>query len=361
VQHYGFRFDYVLKKAVDDGMSSIPEEMVYVPGVGFPHMKVEKSEESDSNLPHMKSKKYVNEYDQLTVNEYHPGVGIAAHVETHSSFEENFTTVSLLDEIVMDFKIEKTSLPGMEVFDPDDHVAIDNSEVVLDVGTESESKEGSKENVKDAKNIVTDKAKDSEKEKLLEKFTSREFLSTFVVFPETFLDNHKVHTEGSDSESTENLKHWSFLQKSARENLSDPTNKNFLAISLQLPRRSRATLGNAARFIWKHAIGSRTTDLVYSFKKVEEKTEESETKEGVSSARASTSPSQQSFEQIKPSFEQIKRGRRISLTYRKLKKIGECSCDYPLVCDIQNPDSLSAGDLLRSGKKKGEKGNEKEN
>ena len=41
--------------------------------------------------------------DQLTINEYLPGQGIAAHVETHSAFEDALFGISLLSGITMDF------------------------------------------------------------------------------------------------------------------------------------------------------------------------------------------------------------------------------------------------------------------
>lgn len=42
--------------------------------------------------------------DQLTVNQYEPGHGIPAHIDTHSAFEDEIVSLSLGSEIVMDFK-----------------------------------------------------------------------------------------------------------------------------------------------------------------------------------------------------------------------------------------------------------------
>ncbi|XP_037361588.1 alkylated DNA repair protein alkB homolog 8 isoform X1 [Talpa occidentalis] len=42
--------------------------------------------------------------DQLTINQYEPGQGIPAHIDTHSSFEDEIISLSLGSEIVMDFK-----------------------------------------------------------------------------------------------------------------------------------------------------------------------------------------------------------------------------------------------------------------
>ncbi|KAJ7320144.1 hypothetical protein JRQ81_019655 [Phrynocephalus forsythii] len=45
-----------------------------------------------------------NKPDQLTVNQYEPGQGIPPHIDTHSAFEDEITSLSLGAEIVMDFK-----------------------------------------------------------------------------------------------------------------------------------------------------------------------------------------------------------------------------------------------------------------
>jgi alkylated DNA repair dioxygenase AlkB len=42
--------------------------------------------------------------DQITVNEYLPGQGIASHVDTHSAFEDGITSLSLCSSVVMDFE-----------------------------------------------------------------------------------------------------------------------------------------------------------------------------------------------------------------------------------------------------------------
>eukprot|EP01102_Stenamoeba_stenopodia_P014746 TRINITY_DN4938_c0_g2_i1.p1 TRINITY_DN4938_c0_g2~~TRINITY_DN4938_c0_g2_i1.p1 ORF type:complete len:190 (+),score=31.04 TRINITY_DN4938_c0_g2_i1:625-1194(+) len=47
------------------------------------------------------------EFNQITVNEYLPGQGIASHVDTHSAFEDAILSLSLCGSLVMDFaKIE---------------------------------------------------------------------------------------------------------------------------------------------------------------------------------------------------------------------------------------------------------------
>ncbi|NP_001365062.1 tRNA (carboxymethyluridine(34)-5-O)-methyltransferase ALKBH8 isoform 3 [Homo sapiens] len=42
--------------------------------------------------------------DQMTINQYEPGQGIPAHIDTHSAFEDEIVSLSLGSEIVMDFK-----------------------------------------------------------------------------------------------------------------------------------------------------------------------------------------------------------------------------------------------------------------
>ncbi|CAD7940770.1 unnamed protein product [Amoebophrya sp. A120] len=83
------RFDYLSlhPEQVDDankGENSIPFELSLSSRFSFP-----------------------GQYNQVTVNEYPAGVGIAPHVETHSCFEEGFCSVSLLGGIVMDFRRRK--------------------------------------------------------------------------------------------------------------------------------------------------------------------------------------------------------------------------------------------------------------
>ncbi len=42
--------------------------------------------------------------DQLTVNEYTPGVGLSAHVDTHSAFADTMASLSLAGPAVMEFR-----------------------------------------------------------------------------------------------------------------------------------------------------------------------------------------------------------------------------------------------------------------
>ena len=42
--------------------------------------------------------------DQLTVNEYQPGIGISSHVDAHSAFEDGIAAVTLGAGVVMEFR-----------------------------------------------------------------------------------------------------------------------------------------------------------------------------------------------------------------------------------------------------------------
>lgn len=56
----------------------------------------------------LKNTKFSNfQPDQLTVNCYKPGQGIPPHVDTHSAFEDPIMSLSLLSDVVMEFKKEK--------------------------------------------------------------------------------------------------------------------------------------------------------------------------------------------------------------------------------------------------------------
>lgn len=52
------------------------------------------------------------ERDQMTVNEYEPGAGIANHIDVHSLFEDGFLILSLGSAYVMDFKKQKRRQEG---------------------------------------------------------------------------------------------------------------------------------------------------------------------------------------------------------------------------------------------------------
>ena len=87
VQHYGHAFDYATLKIAQPGtVPAMPaffaELMARLTGSGL--------------MPHA--------VDQLTINEYEPGVGIAFHVDAHSAFEDGIAAITLGSGIVMEFR-----------------------------------------------------------------------------------------------------------------------------------------------------------------------------------------------------------------------------------------------------------------
>eukprot|EP00397_Hematodinium_sp_SG-2012_P057962 GEMP01072940.1.p1 GENE.GEMP01072940.1~~GEMP01072940.1.p1 ORF type:complete len:306 (+),score=48.21 GEMP01072940.1:117-1034(+) len=74
VQHYGHEFDYVTKL---NGDIKTPMPDLF--------------------------RRIVPNFEQCTVNEYLPGVGIASHVDTHSCFDDTLLVISLAAPITMDF------------------------------------------------------------------------------------------------------------------------------------------------------------------------------------------------------------------------------------------------------------------
>eukprot|EP00395_MALV-II_sp_L67-2_P000132 gene132-334_t len=226
VQHYGFRFDYkslkhcstklqadpasVPGRSADscagyaDSVPEIPRVLSLAGRFDISGVSIRPDESSAAE-------KQKEVFDQVTVNEYHPGIGIAAHVETHSCFEEGFCSVSLLSGIVMDFT--------------------DFGEVRGDP----------------------------------------QILGALRTAPGT--------APGAGAEGV------------------CPQ-----VVSVYLPPRSRVVVSGEARFRWKHAIASRSTDLV----------------DGAL----------------------LGRSRRVSLTYRRVRRVPFCDCAFPHLCDFQDPGAL---------------------
>ena len=86
VQHYGKKFSYK-KRTVDleSNATDIPEVMNHV---------VQQMGEIDG----------VGQLDQVTVNEYTPGVGLSPHVDTHSAFGDTICSLSLKGGVAMVFR-----------------------------------------------------------------------------------------------------------------------------------------------------------------------------------------------------------------------------------------------------------------
>lgn len=84
VFHYGYEFDYSINNAIRN-TQSIPAILMDL---------IKKFEQLDSKF----------QPDQITVNIYEPGQGIPPHVDTHSAFEESIISLSLLSDVVMEFR-----------------------------------------------------------------------------------------------------------------------------------------------------------------------------------------------------------------------------------------------------------------
>lgn len=91
VQHYGYEFLYETRN-VDSKqflgelplfLSPVLEKIVTFPGL----------DDNKSKL-----------IDQLTVNEYAPGVGLSPHIDTHSAFDELIFSLSLAGPCIMEFR-----------------------------------------------------------------------------------------------------------------------------------------------------------------------------------------------------------------------------------------------------------------
>ncbi|XP_012514578.1 PREDICTED: alkylated DNA repair protein alkB homolog 8 [Propithecus coquereli] len=62
------------------------------------------NQQFSTNVKWLKEGYIKHKPDQLTINQYEPGHGIPAHIDTHSAFEDEIVSLSLGSEIVMDFK-----------------------------------------------------------------------------------------------------------------------------------------------------------------------------------------------------------------------------------------------------------------
>ncbi|MQL99219.1 hypothetical protein Taro_031939 [Colocasia esculenta] len=91
VQHYGYEFLYETRNV--DWKQSLGELPSFVSSV-LERIKSFPSGEDVERHP----------IDQLTVNEYYPGVGLSPHIDTHSAFGASIFSLSLLGSCVMEFR-----------------------------------------------------------------------------------------------------------------------------------------------------------------------------------------------------------------------------------------------------------------
>jgi alkylated DNA repair dioxygenase AlkB len=92
VQHYGFSYDYKSKKIINQYLGALPDFLA----------KLAKNLYNCGIFPQIP--------DQVIVNEYLPGQGIAAHIDCADSFGSTICSISLASLCVMNF-IKKQKIP----------------------------------------------------------------------------------------------------------------------------------------------------------------------------------------------------------------------------------------------------------
>ena len=90
VQHYGYVFEYNTKKVNIQKHNNFPIWLKPIIS------KIQNCEILTNFKP-----------NQCTINEYEPGIGIAPHIDTHSSFTDTIISLSLQNNIIMSF-LDKT-------------------------------------------------------------------------------------------------------------------------------------------------------------------------------------------------------------------------------------------------------------
>jgi len=173
VQHFGATFDYVNRRPVEEGDNvdaSVPTSVKEGDSVdasvptSFPiasvptllhvsnlisdrgflgdmgddrirHIRltapIQGCEELDALFPKTLTSTHYQSCDQITINEYTPGLGISSHVDTHIGFEDGIISLSLGAEYVMEFSsIQSTELEKKEEEEEED---TDNISVTDDV------------------------------------------------------------------------------------------------------------------------------------------------------------------------------------------------------------------------------------
>lgn len=93
VQHYGYKYDYKARKVSRDmRIDDLPEWLE----------KLSEKLHEDGHMPEVA--------DQVIINEYMPGQGIAAHIDCEPCFKDTIASLSLGSGCVMDFtnKDDKT-------------------------------------------------------------------------------------------------------------------------------------------------------------------------------------------------------------------------------------------------------------
>lgn len=105
VQHYGYEFLYetrnVNAKHFLGGLPSFVSSILNQISFLFPDLNLtgrrSASASAENNI-------LLLELDQLTVNEYPPGVGLSPHIDTHSAFDGLIFSLSLAGPCIMEFR-----------------------------------------------------------------------------------------------------------------------------------------------------------------------------------------------------------------------------------------------------------------
>ena len=93
VQHYGFKYDYKARQVNHDmRIDHLPKWL----------QTLGRKLKEEGYMP--------TEPDQVIVNEYKPGQGIASHIDCEPCFEDTIVSLSLISDCIMDFtnKFDKT-------------------------------------------------------------------------------------------------------------------------------------------------------------------------------------------------------------------------------------------------------------
>jgi alkylated DNA repair dioxygenase AlkB len=120
VQHHGYAFDYSTRCCHESQplgpfppfVEAIAQRLRPFTGPSNQLLKEEKGRESNEGNDER------CEPDQMTVNEYHPGDGIAAHVDTTWAFTDGLCSLSLGSDIVMEFKLARDPAQSKQLLLP---------------------------------------------------------------------------------------------------------------------------------------------------------------------------------------------------------------------------------------------------
>ncbi|PRP79913.1 prolyl endopeptidase-like [Planoprotostelium fungivorum] len=115
VQHYGYEFNYSTKHVDTAETNPTPPIPSFLqPFVDRlsrlgddPSNEQENSTNNTVNFSESyrsEGNHWMTQIDQITVNEYRQGQGIAPHIDTHSAFEDGMCSLSLLSQSIMEFK-----------------------------------------------------------------------------------------------------------------------------------------------------------------------------------------------------------------------------------------------------------------